>query len=158
MLTRSTDKPKDVRQTAPAEDRRMRSTKEEGGGMEQAEVDRLSRALRQRPKPHWRVLWRTSPLQLEASARSMRPWSRRRAQLQTGWELLWTHRLRRDLAPIYRLASCRRGHHRDAQVLADDLLGSMLADDYPELAICEVCGRAVQWPNGTPALVRPGQR
>jgi hypothetical protein len=74
-----------------------------------------------------------------------------------GWELLWTHRLRRELAPIYRLLSCRRGRHRDAHILADALFGGTLADNYPELAICEVCGRAVQWPNGTPALVRPGQ-
>jgi hypothetical protein len=74
------------------------------------------------------------------------------ATLQAGWELLWMHRLRRDLAPIYRVVACRRGRHRDAHVIADDLLGSSLADDYPEVAICEVCGRAVQWPNGTPVL------
>jgi len=66
--------------------------------------------------------------------------------------LLWTQRLRRDLAPIYRLGACRRGRHRDAYLLADDLVGSLLGDDYPELAVCEVCGRAVEWPNGMPAL------
>jgi hypothetical protein len=26
--------------------------------MEQADIDRVRRALRQRPKPPWRVLWR----------------------------------------------------------------------------------------------------
>jgi len=78
-------------------------------------------------------------------------------QLQKGWDLLWTQRLRRDLAPIYRLIGCRRGRHHDAHLLADDLVGSPLGDDYPELAVCEVCGRAVEWPNGMPALVRREQ-
>jgi hypothetical protein len=76
-------------------------------------------------------------------------------QLQASWELLWAERLRRDLDPIYRLVACRRGRHRDAHLLADDLIGSPLAHDYPELAVCEVCGRAVEWPNGIPA---PGYR
>jgi hypothetical protein len=74
--------------------------------------------------------------------------------LQAGWELLWEQRLRRDLAPIYRLVACRRGRHHDAHLLADDLVGSPLGDDYPELAVCEVCGRAVEWPNGMPDLLR----
>ncbi len=133
-------------QTSGACPKIRRPRRRQGEEVEQAEIDRLCRALRQRPRPHWRVLWRARPLQLQDSARSLRPWSRRRAELQAGWELLWTHRLRRDLAPIYRLISCRRGRHRDAHILADDLLGS---DDYPRLAICEVCGRAVRWPNGT---------
>jgi hypothetical protein len=30
--------------------------------------------------------------------------------------------------------------------------GSDLGDAYPEVAICEVCGRAVDWPNGIPTL------
>jgi hypothetical protein len=120
--------------------------------MEQAEIDRVRSALRRRPKPSWRALWRTRPPQLQASALSMGPWSRGRVRLQAGWQLLWTHRLRRDLALIFRLRACRRGRHRDAHVVANDLLGSTFADDYPELAICEVCGRAVRWPNGTPAL------
>jgi hypothetical protein len=124
--------------------------------MEQVEIDRLRRALRLRPKPPWRVLWRTRPPQLQASARTMGLWSWRRVQLQAGWELLWIHRLRRDLAPIYRLVACRRGRHRDAHVIADDLLGSTLADDFPEVAICEVCGRAVHWPNGVPSLQGQG--
>jgi hypothetical protein len=34
------------------------------------------------------------------------------------------------------------------------LLGSSLGDDYPELAVCEVCGRAIEWPNGWPTLAR----
>ncbi len=63
-------------------------------------------------------------------------------------------RLRRDLAPIYRLLACRRGRHRDAHLLADDLVGSALGDEYPELAICEICGRAIEWPNGMPDFPR----
>jgi hypothetical protein len=39
-----------------------------------------------------------------------------------------------------------------AMVMADELIGSELANEYPEVAICEVCGRAVDWPNGTPTL------
>jgi hypothetical protein len=120
--------------------------------MEQAEIDRVRRALHQRPKPPWRVLWRARPPRLQASGRSVGPWSRRRLQLQAGWQLLWAERLCRDLAPIYQFLACRRGRHHDAQVMADDLIGSDLADDYPEVAICEVCGRAVDWPNGTPTL------
>jgi hypothetical protein len=120
--------------------------------MEQADIDRVRRVLRQRPKPPWRVLWRGRPLRLQARGRSMGPWSRRCIQLRAGWRLLWVERLRRDLAPIYRLVACRRGRHRDAHVMADDLLGTALGDDYPEVAICEVCGRAVDWPNGTPTL------
>jgi hypothetical protein len=38
--------------------------------------------------------------------------------------------------------------------MADELIGSELANEYPEVAICEVCGRAVHWPNGTPTLQR----
>jgi hypothetical protein len=68
---------------------------------------------------------------------------------------LQSERLRRDLAPIYQFVACRRGRHRDAQVMADDLVASELGDAYPEVAICEVCGRAIQWPYGRPTLVRP---
>jgi hypothetical protein len=53
---------------------------------------------------------------------------------------------------IYQLLACRRGRHRDAHVMADELIGSELAFEYPKVAICEVCGRAVDWPNGTPTL------
>jgi hypothetical protein len=60
--------------------------------------------------------------------------------------------MRRDLDPIYRLVAGRRGRHRDAHMLGDDLIGSQLADDYPELAVCEVCGRAVDWPTGKPSI------
>jgi hypothetical protein len=120
--------------------------------MEQADIDRVRRALRQRPKPPWRVLWRGRPPRLQPSGRSVGPWSQRQLQLQAGWQLLWAERLRRDLAPIYQLVGCRRGRHHDAQVMADDLIGSDLGDAYPEVAICEVCGRAVAWPNGTPTL------
>jgi hypothetical protein len=74
-------------------------------------------------------------------ARSRPRWQVRLMQLQAGWKLLWAERLRRDLDPIYRLVACRRGRHRDAHVLADDLIGSQLGDDYPEVAVCEVCGR-----------------
>jgi hypothetical protein len=74
-----------------------------------------------------------------------------------GWKLLWKQRLRRDLDPMYRLVACRRGRHRDALLISDDLAGSPLGDDYPELAVCEVCGRAVAWPNGKPTLVRREQ-
>jgi hypothetical protein len=87
--------------------------------MEQAEIDRVRRALRRRPKPPWRVLWRGRPYQLRASGRSVGPWSRRRLQLQAGWQLLWAERLRRDLALSYRFVACRRGRHRDAQVMGD---------------------------------------
>jgi hypothetical protein len=120
--------------------------------MEQDEIDRVRRVLRQRPKPPWRLLWRGRPLHRQAGGRSMGPWARRRLQLQYGLQLLWAERLRRDLAPIYQLVACRRGRHRDAQVMADDLVGHDLGDAYPEVAICEVCGRTVHWPNGVANL------
>jgi hypothetical protein len=120
--------------------------------MEQAEIDRIRRVLHRRPKPPWRLLWRGRPLHLPAGGRRMGPWARRRLELQAGWQLLWDERLRRNLAPIYQFVACRRGRHRDAQVMADDLIGSDLGDAYPEVAICEVCGRAVHWPNGVPNL------
>jgi hypothetical protein len=126
--------------------------------MEQTEIDRLWRALRQRPKPSWRVLWQAKPARPQASTETGPAWRRRCVQLQAGWVLLWTDRLRRDLAPVYRLVACRRGRHRDAHLIADDLLGSALGDDYPKLAICEVCSRAIQWPNGRPALAASGQK
>jgi hypothetical protein len=53
---------------------------------------------------------------------------------------------------MFRFVACRRGRHRDAQVIANELIGSELGEAYPEVAICEVCGRAVHWPTGTPAL------
>lgn len=98
---------------------------------------------------------------IATAARSLAPWADMRTrprwrvrllQLQAGWELLWAQRLRRDLDPIYQLVACRRGRHRDAHLLADDLVGSPLADDYPELAVCEICGRAIEWPNGRPRI------
>jgi hypothetical protein len=125
--------------------------------MEQADIDRVRRALRQRPKPPWRVLWRGRPHRLHLRDPSMGPWARRRIGLQSGWQLLLAERLRRDLAPIYRLLACRRGRHHDAHLMADDLIGSELGDTYPEVAICEVCGRAVAWPNGRPTLAGRGQ-
>jgi hypothetical protein len=125
--------------------------------MEQADIDRVRRVLGQRPRPSWRMLWRGRPLPL-ASGRRMRPWSRRWRELQVGWRLLWTERLRRDLAPIYQVVACRRGRHCDALVTADALVGSELGDAYPELAICEVCGRAIHWPNGTPTVAGSGNR
>jgi hypothetical protein len=96
--------------------------------MEQSDIERVRRVLRQRPRPPWRVLWRGRPRRLQVSDPSMGAWARRRVQLQTGWQLLWAERLRRDLAPIYRLVSCRRGRHRDAQAMADDLVGSELGE------------------------------
>jgi hypothetical protein len=120
--------------------------------MEQAEIERVRRVLCQRPRPPWRVLWRGRPHQLQASDPSLGPWAGRRSRLRAGWQLLWTERLRRDLAAIYRVVACRRGRHRDVQVMADDFIGSELGESYPEVAICEVCGRAVDWPNGTPTL------
>jgi hypothetical protein len=36
--------------------------------------------------------------------------------------------------------------------MAYELIGSELGDEYPEVAICEVCGRTIDWPNGTPTL------
>jgi hypothetical protein len=38
----------------------------QGGAMEQADIDRVRRVLRQRPKPPWRVLWRGRPYRLQA--------------------------------------------------------------------------------------------
>jgi hypothetical protein len=134
-----------------------RPVKRRGGAMEQADIERVRRVLRQRPKPPWRVLWRGQPHRLRASDPSMGRWARRRLQLQAGWRLLWTERLCRDLAPIYRLVACRHGRHRDAHVMADNLVGSEIGDAYPEVAICEVCGRAVDWPNGTPHCKAEGQ-
>ena len=122
--------------------------------MERAKIDRVRRALRRRPKPPWRVVWRVGPPERWAAAYATRPrWRRRLKQLRLGWRRLWVQRLRRDLAPIYRLVACQRGRHRDAHLLADDLVGSALGDDYPELAVCGACGRAVEWPHGMPALV-----
>jgi hypothetical protein len=120
-------------------------------------IERASRALRRQPKPPWRVLWRgVGPLApWAAAAHCGRPrWQRRLLQLKAGWELLWGQRLRRDLAPVYRVVACRRGRHRDAHLMADELVGSQLGEDYPAAAICEVCGRAVRWPNGTPTPLR----
>jgi hypothetical protein len=118
--------------------------------MDSAQVERVRRVLRRRHKPPWRVLWRARPPAALADMRTWPQWRVRLLQLQAGWELLWADRLRRDLDPIYRLVACRRGRHRDAHLLADDLIGSPLAHDYPELAVCEICGRAVEWPNGKP--------
>ena len=118
--------------------------------MDSAQVERVRRVLRRRAKPSWRVLWRGRPPAPWEGLRSPPRWRVRLRQLQAGWELLWVERLRSDLDPIYRLVACRRGRHRDAHLLADDLIGSQLAHDYPELAVCEVCGRAVEWPTGKP--------
>jgi hypothetical protein len=121
--------------------------------MDPSQIDRVRRTLRRRPKPSWSVLWRVGPPERWAAAQATRPrWRVRLTQLQAGWQLLWIQRLRRDLDPIYRLVACRRGRHRDAHMLADDLVGSQLGDDYPRLAVCEVCGRAVEWPNGKPNI------
>jgi hypothetical protein len=126
--------------------------------MDDAQVDRVRRALRRRSKPPWRVVWRIGPSELWDSALGARPrWRVRVRRLRLGWKLLWKQRLRRDLDPMYRLVACRRGRHRDALLISDDLAGSPLGDDYPELAVCEVCGRAVEWPKGKPTLVRREQ-
>jgi hypothetical protein len=121
--------------------------------MDPAQVERVRRTLRRRAKPPWRLLWRAGPPAPWVGARTLPGWQRRLIELQAGLALLWAQRLRRDLDPIYLLVACRRGRHRDAHVLADDLVGSQLGDDYPEVAVCEVCGRAVEWPNGMPAVV-----
>jgi hypothetical protein len=73
-------------------------------------------------------------------------------------QLLWTERLRRDLAPLYKLVPCRRGRHPDAHIVADELVGSELGDRHPEVAICEFCGRTVAWPNGRPTAVATTQQ
>ncbi len=123
--------------------------------MDHGQADRVRRALRRRPKPPWNVMWRDGPHVLWAASRTTGPrWRVRLVQLRAGCELLWAQRLRRDLAPIYRLLACRRGRHRDAHLLADDLVGSALGDEYPELAICEICDRAIEWPNGMPDFPR----
>ena len=108
--------------------------------MEKADIDRVRRALRQRPKPPWRVLWRGRPGRPWTSDPSIGPWVRRRIQLQAGWQLLWVERLPRELAPIYRLVACRHGRHRDARVMADDLIGSELGPP-PERWTPGLCGR-----------------
>jgi hypothetical protein len=129
-----------------------------GQWSDDGQVDRVRRALRRRSKPPWRVVWRVGPSEVWDSAVGARPrWRVRVRRLRLGWKLLWKQRLRRDLDPMYRLVACRRGRHRDALLVSDDLAGSPLGDDYPELAICEVCGRAVEWPNGKPTLVRREQ-
>jgi hypothetical protein len=124
--------------------------------MEDDQIERVRRALlRRRRKPPWRMLWRGvgPPAPWWAAPHSAQPrWQRRLLRLRSGWKLLWAERLRRDLAPIYWFLACRRGRHRDAHLLADELVGSELGADYPAAAICEVCGRAVAWPNGKPAL------
>jgi hypothetical protein len=51
---------------------------------------------------------------------------------------------------MYRVLACRRGRHRDALLVSDDLAGGSFGDDYSELVVCELCGRAVEWPNGKP--------
>jgi hypothetical protein len=72
---------------------------------------------------------------------------------------LWAYTLRPLLVdPLQRRIGCPRGRHRYAQVLADELVGADLGFDYPEVAICELCGDAVEWPNGTPDLHRDGSR
>jgi hypothetical protein len=119
--------------------------------MDPAQVERVRRALRRRAKPSWRVLWRGTPAP-RAGPRTRPRWRMRPQQLQAGWKLLWAERVRRDLDPIYRLVACRRGRHRDAYLLADDLIGSHLADENPELAVCEVCDRVVEWPHGKPSI------
>jgi hypothetical protein len=68
-------------------------------------------------------------------------------------ESLWTYTLRPLLTNLVQPSIGRpRGRHRYAHLLADQLLGSQLGDDYPELAICALCGHAVRWPNGVPSL------
>jgi hypothetical protein len=111
--------------------------------MDPAQVERVRRALRRRARPSWRVLWRGRPPAPRAGLRTRPHWRRRLQQLQAGWKLLWAERVRRDLDPIYRLVACRRGRHRDAY---------LLADEYPELAVCEVCDRVVEWPHGKPSM------
>jgi hypothetical protein len=120
--------------------------------MDPAQVERVRRALRRRARPPWRVLWRVGSPAPWAGVRTRPEWQVRLLQLQAGRELLSVQRVRRDLDPIYRLVACRRGRHRDAHMLADDFVGGPLADDYPELAVCEVCGRVVEWPNGKPNI------
>jgi hypothetical protein len=121
--------------------------------MDRSQIDRVRRTLRRRPRPPWRVLWRPGTPEQWTTVQAMGPrWRTQLTRMRAGWALLWTERLRRDLDLIYRLAACRRGRHRDAHLLADDLIGSPLAHDYPELAVCEVCGRAVDWPNGKPSV------
>jgi hypothetical protein len=125
--------------------------------MDDDQIERVRRALRRRRKPRWQVLWRGAgpPAPWWARPHSTQPrWQRRLLRVRSGWKLVWTERVRRDLALIYRVVGCRRGRHRDAHVMADELIGSPLGDEYPELAVCEVCGRAVEWPNGTPTLLR----
>jgi hypothetical protein len=89
--------------------------------MEQADIDRVRPALRQRPKPPLRLLWRGRPLHLQPGGRRrMGPWSRRRLRLQAGWQLLWDERLRRNLAAIFQFVACRRERHRDAPVMISE--------------------------------------
>jgi hypothetical protein len=126
--------------------------------MEQAEIDRLRRVLRShRPPLRWVVMRAgRSPVMQQRWREERRRvgwrWTLAR-RLRYHWRWLWTYGLERRLAdPLQRKLSCPRGRHRYAHLLADELVGSQLGDDYPELAICERCGHAVPWPNGMPDL------
>jgi hypothetical protein len=70
------------------------------------------------------VLWQALPAQLEAGTGSTGPWSQRRTQLWAGWELL-------DPSAGRLPARCQR----DARVVADNLVPSMAAENYLEVAI-----------------------
>jgi hypothetical protein len=99
--------------------------------MDQAEIDRVRRAVlaHRRRLPMWR--------------------------LRDGWRSLWAYTLRPILVdPLQRRMGCPWGRHRYAHVPADELVGADLESDYPVLAVCELCGDTVEWPNGMPALRR----
>jgi hypothetical protein len=69
--------------------------------------------------------------------------------MTAGW--LWALTLRPILVnPLQRRVGCPRGHHRCGRLVADELIGSRDALDYPELAICQLCGDTLKWPNGKP--------
>jgi hypothetical protein len=123
--------------------------------------------LGRRPPPWWG--WRTG-----RGPGMGRVWHQTRPQ--RGWRQALVRRTRyrwrslsastvrpRLVDPVQHKIGCPRGRHRDAQVLADGLVGSQLGDDDPALALCERCGNAVAWPNGQLQLgpaapTRPGSQ
>jgi hypothetical protein len=134
--------------------------------MDQAKIDRLRRVLLGRRPPPWSG-WRAGRGpgmgRFWRQTRQQRGWRQalvRRTRYR--WQSLRTSMLRPLLVdPVQRRIGCPRGRHRDAQVLAEALVGSRLGDDFPALALCARCGHAVAWPNGQPQLgpatpTRPG--
>jgi hypothetical protein len=126
--------------------------------MDEAAIDRLRRVvLTHRPPRRLRVWrsWRAPVMRgLWREARGRVGW-RRAWRLRHDWGWLWASRSGRCwFDPVQRRVGCPRGRHRYGHLVADELLGGIDALDYPELAICQLCGHTVQWPNGKPTLLQ----